>query len=367
MKRQRLKLSALLNRRGVGALSQLMIVAASILLALGIGALILVLQGENPVEVYRYLFIVPMSSVKGLIKIASKITPLLLAGLACAIAFKGNIWNIGVEGQLYAGALAAAALGYMVKGVPSWLHLLICTLGAMLVGGLLAFIPAVLKVKLNVHEVLSTVMGNHILSALISLIVVDYFRYDGPTARTPNVLDSARLTQIRPPQQFNTAIFAALAIVVLMALLFKKTPLGWRIDAAGKNLEAARYSGVNSKRLVIVSMVLSGAIAGLIGVERVCGGFGYMEVNFSPGYGWDGITIAIIANNNPIGVLFVSILMGILAYGGTSINSMTNVPTEWVNILSALIFVFVVAGNALLLKLPDIRNRRKLRKEGMIK
>lgn len=367
MKRDRIRLGELVNRRSSSGLVQVAIVAVSIVLALLVGALILLAQGEDPFEVYYYLFVVPMSSAKGLVKIASKITPLLLAGLACAIAFKGNIWNIGVEGQLYAGALTAAVLGSVLTGLPAWLHILLCALGAMLVGAILAWIPAMLKVRLNVHEVLSTIMGNHIISALVSLIVIDYFRYDGPTARTPNILDSAKLHQFMRPQQFNTAIIWALILVVLMYILFKKTPLGWRIDAAGKNLEAARYSGIDSKKLVIISMVLSGAIAGLVGVERVCGGFGYMEVNFSPGYGWDAITIAIIANNNPIGVLFVSILMGILAYGGTSINSMTNVPTEWVNILSALIFVFVVAGNAVLLRLPAIRNRRKLRREGLVK
>jgi len=366
MKKEKNLIAQLLNRRTKG-ITQILIVLISILLALVIGALILLVQGQDPMEVYYYLFVAPMSSLKGMVKVASKITPLLLAGLACAIAFKGNIWNIGVEGQLYAGALAAAVLGNVVSGVPAWLHILICTLGAMAVGAFLAWIPAILKVKLNVHEVLSTVMGNHIINALISLIVVDYFRYDGPTARTPEVLESARLTQFMRPQQFNTAIIWALIIVVAMAILFKRTPLGWRIDASGKNLEAARYSGIDSKKLVIISMIASGAIAGLVGVERVCGGFGYMELNFSPGYGWDAMTISIIANNNPIGVLFVSILMGILAYGGTSINTMTNVPTEWVNILSALIFIFVVAGNAIMLKLPDMRRRRKMRKEVAVK
>lgn len=340
--------------RASGAFLRIGIIILSIIFALIIGAIILLLQNQNPIEVYYYLFISPMSNVKGLIKIGSKITPLLLAGLACAFAFKGNIWNIGVEGQLYASALVAAILGNTIVGLPRLLHLLICVVGAMLTGALLAWIPAILKVRLNVHEVLSTIMGNHIISAIVSLIVVDFFRYSGPIARTPNVQDTARLYQFMRPQQFNTAIVWALIIVFGMYYFFKRTPLGWRIDAAGKNLEAAKYSGIDSRKLVITSMVISGSIAGLVGVERVLGGFGYMEVNFSPGYGWDAIAIAIIANNNPIGVLFVSILMGVLSFGGSSINSMTDVPSEWVNILSALIFIFVVAGNALVQKYPRI-------------
>lgn len=366
MKKKKSFASELLNRSSASRLSQILIVAVSIVLALIFGALTLKLQGHDPVEIYRYLFVVPMSSGKGILKILSKLTPLLLAGLACSIAFKGNIWNIGVEGQLYAGALAAAAVGVLVTGLPRIPHVLLCCLAAMAVSAFLAWIPAVLKTKLNVHEVLTTVMLNHIISAVISLIVVNYFRYDGPTCRTPNVAETARLIMFKKPQQFNTMIIWAVIIMIALQIIFKRTPLGWRIEASGKNLEATRYSGVNSNKLVIVSMLISGAIAGLVGAERVCGGFGYMELNFSPGYGWDGFTIAVIANNNPIGVLFVSILMAILSYGGTSISANTVVPTEWVNILSAMIFVFVVAGNALLLKLPEWKTKRRLKKEGII-
>ena len=133
------------------------------------------------------------------------------------------------------------------------------------------------------------------------------------------------------------------------------------LNAAGKNLTTTRYCGVNATRLILAAMLVSGGLAGLLGAERVLGGFGYMQVNFSPGYGYDGITIAVIANNNPFGCLLMSLLMGLLRAGGTQLNIMSDVPSEWVDMLSAFIFIFVVAANAVMRRLPELRARRQSR------
>lgn len=352
-------LGALHNRRGTGALTQAAIVAVSFLLALAAGGLLLLMQGHDVLPIYYYLLIQPFTSPDSLVKVLVKATPLIFAGLSVAIAFKCDVFNIGVEGQLYAGALAAAALGAGVSGLPPALHVLICVLGAMLTGGALALIPAWLKVCFRVHEVISTIMMNYVINNVVTLVIVDYFRHSGPTPRTPDVLPSARMTQLAPPSQLNTGFLLAAALCVVLYVLVQRTPLGWRIDAAGKNLCAARYSGINSKRLVLTAMLISGALAGLLGAERVLGGFGYLQVNFSPGYGYDGIAIATIANNNPFGCLLMALLMGLLSYGGTNLNIMTDVPSEWVNVLSALIFVFVVAANAVICRLPALREKRR--------
>lgn len=352
-------LRTLHNRKGISTLTQAGIVAVSFVLALIAGGVLLLVQGHEVLPVYYYLLIQPFSSPDGVIKVLVKATPLIFAGLSVAIAFKCDVFNIGVEGQLYAGALAAALLGCTVKGLPPLLHVLVCILGAMAVSGVLALIPAWLKVRFNVHEVISTIMMNYIINNVVTLIIVDYFRHSGPTPRTPDVLPSARMTQLAPPSQFNTGFLLAVGLCAMLYALFQRTPLGWRIDAAGKNLRAARYSGINSKRLVMTAMLISGALAGLLGAERVLGGFGYLQVNFSPGYGYDGIAIATIANNNPFGCLLMALLMGLLSHGGTNLNIMTDVPSEWVNVLSALIFVFVVAANAAILKLPALREKRR--------
>ena len=332
-----------------------MVVLVSFVCALTVGAILLLLEGENPFEIYWYLLIKPLCSWNGILKVLARVTPLIFAGLAVMVAFKCNVFNIGVEGQLYVGGLAAAVLGYFCKGLPSILHVGVCVLGAMAAGALYAWLPAVLKVKLNVHEVISTIMLNYIASGLIAMCVIKFFRYDGPVARTPEVLDTARLTQFRQSEQLNIGILLAIALCIILYFVLKRTPLGWRIEAAGKNIEAAKYCGVNAGRLIIITMMCSGAIAALVGAERVLGAYGFMEVGFSPGYGWDGITIAIIAANKPFGVLAMAGLLGLMSYGGNLLSINSNVPSEWVNILSALIFIFVVLGKAIL-KIWEKRN-----------
>lgn len=330
------------------ARDSILIVAISFLIALFVGALILLLQGENPIEVYRYLLVDPLVSKNGLLKVLGKATPLIFTGLAGTFAFRCNVFNIGLEGQLYAGALTAAVLGYTLQGLPPWLHLSICFAGAMITGAACAFIPAVLKVKFGVHEVITTIMLNYIISNIISMLVINYFRNPGETARTPYVLDSARLTQFKLPEQANWGLVIGVLLCIVAYWVFSRTVFGSHVDAAGKNLLAARYSGINADRLVIITMMLSGAVAALGGLERVLGAFGYMEVNFSPGFGYDGLVICIIARMNPLGVLIVALLMGLMSYGGMNLNIMTTVPLEWVRILTGLIFAFVVIGNTLL-------------------
>lgn len=343
------------------AMTQCGIVAMSFLMALLIGSILLLAEGENPLDIYFCLFVKPLTTGKGLIKVLAKVTPLIFAGLAVSTAFKCSVFNIGVEGQLYIGGLVAAVLGVSLQGLPSWMHILLCTLGAMIAGAVLAWIPAILKVKLNVHEVISTIMLNYAISSVIAFIVVNYFRSDGPMARTPYVAETARLSQFSFPELLNTGIIAAVILCGVLYFVFNRTPFGWRIEAAGKNLHAAKYSGMNSGRLIIITMMLSGAIAALVGVERVLGAYGYMEVNFSPGYGWDGITIAILAANNPIGVLLISCLLGLMSYGSTLVNIESGIPPEWVEILTALIFVFVVLGSALVKILETRRQSAHMR------
>lgn len=330
------------------SLTQIAVVVVSLLCALLVGAVFLLLEKEDPLQIYRTLFFQPFQSLSGVLKVLTRTTPLLLAGLAVALAFKCNIFNIGVEGQIYAGGLTAAALGYFMNGLPAWLHVLICILGAMAVGALLACIPAILKVRLQVHEVISTIMLNYIISSVIAWIVVQYFRYNGPVARTPEILPSARLHLLSAGEMLNSGLLIALVLCIVIWFVFERTSIGWRIDAAGKNLTAARYAGMNSNCLILMTMMASGAVAALVGVERVLGAYGYMELNFSPGYGWDGITIAVIAMNQPVGILLLSLLFGLMSYGGTLVNVMSGVPIEWVQVLNVLILIFVVMAQAVL-------------------
>ena len=343
-------------RENLKGLSKVLI---SIIIALVIGAIFLIVQGENPIEIYYYLLFDSLSSTNGVLKMLGKATPLIFTGLAVAISFKCGIFNCGVEGQLLFGGLASAIAGYYLSGLPAALHLILSILAGMAAGAVYAFIPAFLKIRFRVHEVISTIMLNNVANALITLLVVNYFRSSGPHARTSNVADSALLTQFKPPEQVNTGFFIAIAAVVAIYILLNKTPLGWRIDASGKNLESTSYSGINSKRVIIYTMLISGAVAGLCGVERVLGAYGYMELGFSPGYGFEGITVAVLARNNPIGCLIGALFIGLLQSGGVNINTMTNVPYEWVQALIAIIFILVAAQNGLFNSLKKLFTSKK--------
>lgn len=350
-----------LNRKTKSTLTQIALVCVSFLLALIVGAVLLMVQGHDVMKAYYCLLIQPFTSMSNIAKVLAKSTPLIFAGLSVAVAFKCDVFNIGVEGQLYAGALAAAWLGTTITGLPPVLHIIVCFLGAAIVGGILAYIPGLLKVEFGVHEVISTIMMNYVINNIVTLLIVDYFRADAPTARTPYVQESAYLTNFAPPSQLNSGIFLALLLVVAMYILFQKSSFGWRLQAAGQNMTATRYVGINSKRTILLTMLISGALAGFLGAERVLGGFRYCQVNFSPGYGYDGIAVAVIANNDPFGCLIMALLMGLLSHGGTTLSVMTDVPSEWVNVLSAFVFLFVVASKAILAKLPEWKEKRTLK------
>ena len=332
-----------------------------IIIALLIGAIFLLLQGENPLEIYYYLIVNPLTSGLGIIKSLGKATPLIFTGLAVAISFKCGLFNIGVEGQLLFGGLAAALVGYYGTGLPAALHMTISVLAGMAAGMLYAFIPAILKVKLMVHEVITTIMLNSIAAALTAFLIVNYFRNPGQTARTFTVAWSSRLPQLASPEHLNLGFVIAMICVVLLSILLKRTPFGLKLDAIGKNPVASKYSGIYSNQIVIITMLISGALAGLCGSERILGAFGYMQVNFSPGYGFDGITAAVIGKNNPIGAYIAAIFIGILQYGGTTINMMTNVPAEFVQALIAIMFVLVAAQGAIFHALGSAFNKRRKR------
>lgn len=312
-----------------------------------IGAVFLLAQGENPLEIYYYLTVDPFLSLDGIVKLLGKATPLIFTGLAVAVSFKCGIFNIGVEGQLLFGALAAALVGYYCAGLPYVIHVVLTVFAGMAAGMVYAFVPAILKIKLKIHEVITTIMMNSIASALTAFIIVNFVRNPGQTARTYTVADTARFAQFTPPEHLNTGLIIALICVAVLCVLVYRTPYGMQLNAVGTNPVAARYSGIDSNKIIIVTMLLSGAIAGLCGTERVLGAFGYMQVNFSSGYGFDGITVAVIGKNNPLGACVAAIFIGALQCGGTTISMMTQVPAEFIQALIAIIFIMVAAQNAI--------------------
>lgn len=338
-------------------------VLVNIFLALLIGSVFLIIQGTNPFEVFYYLLIEPLTSSSGWIKVLSKAVPYLFTGLASALAFRCGLFNIGIEGQMFLGALAATVVGLNFQGLPAFIHVPLALLAAMAAGGLWALIAGLLKVKLGVHEVLSTIMLNYLATNLVSYLLINYFRSDGPAAKTPNVAESARLQQFFPPDQLNSGIFLAVITIIIIYIVMKYLPIGWKIDSVGKNMIATKYCGINSSKVILFVMLLSGMIAALCGAERTLGAYGYMDIGFSANYGFDGIVVAIIAGYSPVGIVLVSLFFGLLNYGGVNLNMMTNVPSEWVQSLIAIMLILVAAKNGIFMGI--VRNIKKIGKKGV--
>ncbi len=334
------------TKEGLRYLKSGLILLANMLVAMTIGSIFLILQGESPAEVYYHLLIAPLQSAGGIIKVLGKATPLIFTGLASAVAFRCGIFNIGVEGQLYLGGFVAAVVAANVSGAPALVGAL-AVLAAAAAGGALALFAGWLKTRFGIHEVISTIMLNYITTNIVTYLLVSFFKEPGSTPRTPTAPEGARLAQFFPPEHLNWGLVLALLLVGVVLLLINYTPFGWHIDSAGANMLATRYAGINAKGVILGVMLLSGAIAGLCGAERSLGAYGYMELGFSPGYGFDGMAVAIIAKNNPVGSVAVALLFGLMYYGGININMWTNVPSEWVSSLIAIMLILVAAESGI--------------------
>lgn len=315
----------------------------AVLLAALIGAVILFISGADPIQAYRALLDGSFGSSTAFARTLEKATPLLFSGLAVAFAFKAGLFNIGAQGQLLFGALTAAVVGFGVKGIPPVIHAPLALLAGGLAGALYAVIPGALKVFTGAHEVITTIMLNY-----VAINITDYLA-DGPlkdrslsniVARTPLIEESARIPTIGGiPIGFVVAIVAA---IVAWWLLWHTT-IGFEIRTVGTNPSAARYAGIKVARTVILSMVLSGLLAGFGGGVETLGVVGRYQPGFNAGLGLEGITIALLGRTHPFGVIPASLLVGAMKAGASQMQFSAGVANEITDVIQALILFFVAA------------------------
>ncbi|MEZ4509489.1 MAG: ABC transporter permease [Eubacteriales bacterium] len=278
--------------------------------------------------------------------------PLILAGLAICVTYKAEIYNLGVDGQIIIGAAAATAVALSLPEMPTALALTIVFLSAMLGGALMALIPGALKVLFNTDEVVSTLLLNFLAEFFLLYLIVGPMR-DPEAAMRYNA--SALLPeytwlprfQVFAPSTATVGLYIALAVAAIMVFLFYKTRLGYEIRIVGANANLARYGGMNPKRLTITVMLISGAIAGIIGAIEVCAVQHKLIAGFNPGFGFDGIVISLLANNNPVGVVFSGFFLGLLYNGGINMERFTDVPSAITDIVMAIIIITISAKLAL--------------------
>jgi len=271
-------------------------------------------------------------------------TPYIFAGLGVALGFQGGLFNIGAEGQIFMGGLAAAFIGYSVKGLPWIIHMPLALIAGVLAGAVWAAIPGYLKARFGAHEVINTIMMNYIAFRLADYLL------QGPMSRpdgmpiTPEVSKSAYLPTLLPaPVRVHFGLIIALFMAWVVYWFLWKTPRGLEIRMVGANPNAARYAGIGISLIIVLTMSLSGALAGMAGVNQVLGVDHRMVRAFSSGYGFDAIAIALLGNSHPVGVVLSSFLFGFMRAGAARMQSTVGVPIEIIKIIQGMIIIFVAA------------------------
>ncbi|MBE1553402.1 ABC transporter permease [Sporosarcina limicola] len=324
----------------------LLVPIISIILGLLVGAVVMLFSGYNPINGYIALWNGVFEDSYAIGETIRQISPYILAGLAVAFAFRTGLFNIGVEGQLIVGWFAAAYVGVTFE-LPAIIHIPFALLAAAAAGALWGLVPGLLKAKFGVHEVIVTIMMNYIalhsVNALIKTVSGGNYKTD-PIKETAS-LRSEFLANLTDFSTLHYGILVALAMVVVMWFILEKTKTGFELKSVGFNDHASQYAGMNVNKNIVLSMVISGAFAGLGGAMEALGTFGYMATlaGFT-GIGFDGIAVALLGANTPLGVIFGASLFGSLKYGAGNMPNAAGIPIEIVSIVIALIIFFVASG-----------------------
>jgi ABC-type uncharacterized transport system permease subunit len=281
----------------------------------------------NPFETYYQFLISPLSNRVSFLEVLVKTTPLLLCGVAVTFAFASGYYNIGAEGQLFAGAIAAAGLGMVLDGLSPVLTIFLMLLGGFIAGMAWAIIPALLKVKLAVDEVVTTLLLNSVMAYIVSAILNGPWRDpELGWPQSPQIADNAIFMKLVPRSRLNIGfIFAIIAMLVLWFIL-TRTSFGLKMRAVGLGKPAARFAGINVNRTMLIAALISGGIAGIAGVCEV-GGIQYHLIgDLSPGYGYTGIIIATLGSLNAWGVGVASLFFGLVDTGAQTVSRALGVP-----------------------------------------
>lgn len=332
-----------MNKRVRSVVNYLISIVIALMLAFALIAILLIWQGTNPLKTFAALLegaVVGSGNLGASLVLA---TPLILGGLGIALSFRCGIFNIGGEGQLYLGALAATWLGVNVTGLPPVLHIIVCLLGSMLFGGLWALIPGYLKISRGYNEVITSVLLNYVSVYFVNYTLSSIFKSPGAVNnQSPKILESAWLSKIMPGSELNTSFFLAIGIVILFYFLFYKTDYGFKLRAVGENKEASRTSGVSTRKYLLIAIVISGALAGMAGAVQVLGYQHLMVQDFSPNTGYDVIAVALMGNLHPVGVAVAGIFLGALRSGASVMQIMMGVPVTILYIIQGVVILSIL-------------------------
>lgn len=335
----------------------------SILLGLLVGAIVLVISGNSPIKAYGAMIEGIIGKPKYIAWTIIKATPYILTGLSIAFAFKTGLFNIGAEGQFIIGALVATLVGYSVQ-LPAIIHIPLTIILAGLAGGLWGSIAGFLKSKFGINEVIATIMLNWIAFYLSNFMVSNSFISVENSEASVNIQESASIGidwlkgLVGPATSVNWGIIISIILVFVIWFVLTKTTLGFELRAVGHNKDAAEYAGIDVGKSILKSMAIAGLLAGVAGAIQVMGVTHNITVLAAQeGYGFDGIAVALIANSNPIGVIFSGLLFGAFKYGGIKMQSV-GAPSEVINIVIGSIVFFIALSNGLRMLYLKMKEKR---------
>lgn len=318
----------------------------TILLALVIGGILVQVSGNNPFEAYESLFSGAFGSKQRISEVFVKMIPLTIIALGTSVAFKAQLWNIGGDGQFIIGAFLATVLG-LYSGLPAVLVMPLSILLAMAGGALWCGIAGWLKVKFNANEVITTLMLNYIATCFLSFLMYGpMMDPDGDLPQSANLALKYRAAQFSSDLRIHAGIFMLLVLVIIMAF-FWRSNIGFRIDLVGQGKKVSTYAGTSVGKTVLITMMISGAFAGLAGWNEVYGVQYKLMEGLGRGYGNIAVVIALLGGLNPIGITIAGFFFSALLVGGATMQRMTDVPYSVVEVIQGLIIVFIIARTAI--------------------
>jgi general nucleoside transport system permease protein len=329
-----------------GALRRALLVPLiSLACGLAIAGAAVAVTGSDPIAALYALFQGAFIEPRAIPETLAATVPYIFLGLAVAVGFKAGLFNIGAEGQFYLGALAGVWAGFSLHGLPAPVHITLAFLAGVAGGGVYGIIPGFLKARFGAHEVITTIMLNHVAVAL-----TDWLVNRGPLGdphasapRTPFVLPSAQLPVLLPDTRLHVGILLALLAVPLVWFLLQRTVFGFQLRAVGLNQTAARAAGISVGWTIVLVMAVSGGLSGLAGADEVLGLEHYMPPSFSVGYGFDSIAVALLARSQPWGIIPAAFLFGAMRSGAGYMQLVTQVSADMISIVQATVIAFVAA------------------------
>jgi general nucleoside transport system permease protein len=329
-------------------MNRIVVSLVAVLFGLLAGAVLMAVTGHNPITGYSYLFEGGLKNPERIGNTLATATPLIFSGLAVAFAFRTGLFNIGVAGQLLFGGFCASAVG-LSWALPKPLLLMVMLIVGFVGGAVWAVVPGILKARFNVHEVVSSIMMNWVAYWTIYYAVPAFLKAEYSETESRQLPEAASLkvpflTEMFDGSFINLGLFVAVIVVLVVGFIINKTTFGFELKAVGHNRSAAEYAGIAVNRSIVYSMAISGGLAGLGGVALYAGNASNIQIGILPSQGFDGIAVALLGANTPVGVLLSALFFGLLYSGRGFMNAMTEIPPEIADSIIAIIIYFAATS-----------------------